>query len=28
VHRIRHDRTREHGALANPGGRLRRINAA
>jgi transposase InsO family protein len=27
-HRIRHDRTREHGALANPGGRARRINAA
>ena len=24
----RHDRTREHGALANPGGRPRRINAA
>jgi transposase InsO family protein len=28
VHQIRHDRTREHGALANPGGRPRRINAA
>jgi transposase InsO family protein len=27
-HRIRHDRTREHGALANPGGRPHRINAA
>jgi len=27
-HKIRHDRTREHGALANPGGRPRRINAA
>jgi transposase InsO family protein len=27
-HRVRHDRTREHGALANPGGRPRRINAA
>jgi putative transposase len=25
---IRHDRTREHGALANPGGRPQRINAA
>ena len=25
---IHHDRTREHGALANPGGRHRRINAA
>ena len=25
---IRHDRTREHGALANPGGRPRRTNAA
>lgn len=24
----RHDRTHEHGALANPGGRPRRINAA
>ena len=24
----KHDRTREHGALANPGGRPRRINAA
>jgi transposase InsO family protein len=27
-HPIRHDRTREHGALANPGGRPRRTNAA
>jgi hypothetical protein len=27
-HKIRHDRTREHGALANPGGRPHRINAA
>lgn len=27
-HKARHDRTREHGALANPGGRPRRINAA
>ena len=27
-HPIRHDRTREHGALANPGGRPHRINAA
>lgn len=27
-HPARHDRTREHGALANPGGRARRINAA
>ena len=27
-HPIRHDPTREHGALANPGGRPRRINAA
>ena len=27
-HTIKHDRTREHGALANPGGRPRRINAA
>ncbi len=27
-HPVRHDRTREHGALANPGGRPRRINAA
>ncbi len=25
---VRHDRTREHGALANPGGRPHRINAA
>jgi hypothetical protein len=28
THAARHDRTREHGALANPGGRPRRINAA
>jgi transposase InsO family protein len=28
VHKVRHDRTREHGALANPGGRPNRINAA
>jgi transposase InsO family protein len=28
THPIRHDRTREHGALSNPGGRPRRINAA
>jgi transposase InsO family protein len=28
THRVRHDHTREHGALANPGGRPRRINAA
>jgi transposase InsO family protein len=28
THTVRHDRTREHGALANPGGRPRRINAA
>lgn len=28
VHPIRHDRTREHGALANPAGRPHRINAA
>jgi transposase InsO family protein len=27
-HKIRHDRTRQHGALANPGGRPNRINAA
>lgn len=27
-HPVRHDRTREHGALANPGGRPRRRNAA
>jgi transposase InsO family protein len=27
-HRARHDRTREHGALANPGGRPHRTNAA
>ncbi|MGI9595522.1 MAG: Mu transposase domain-containing protein [Acidimicrobiales bacterium] len=27
-HPARHDRTREHGALANPGGRPHRINAA
>jgi hypothetical protein len=28
THRAKHDRTREHGALANPGGRPHRINAA
>ncbi len=28
THRSRHDRTREHGALANPGGRPNRTNAA
>ena len=28
THPVKHDRTREHGALANPGGRARRINAA
>jgi hypothetical protein len=28
THPIRHDRTREHGVLANPGGRPRRVNAA
>ncbi len=28
THAIRHDRSREHGAFANPGGRPRRINAA
>jgi hypothetical protein len=28
THPAKHDRTREHGALANPGGRARRINAA
>ncbi len=27
-HRAKHDRTREHGALANPGGRPHRVNAA
>jgi transposase InsO family protein len=27
-HRVKHDRTREHGALANPGGRPNRTNAA
>ena len=27
-HMVKHDRTREHGALANPGGRPHRINAA
>lgn len=27
-HAIKHDRTREHGALANPGGRPHRVNAA
>jgi hypothetical protein len=28
VHSIRHDRSREHGAFANAGGRPSRINAA
>jgi hypothetical protein len=28
THAVRHDRTREHGALANPGGRPNRTNAA
>jgi transposase InsO family protein len=28
THPIRHDRSREHGAFANPGGRPRRVNAA
>jgi transposase InsO family protein len=28
THKVKHDRTREHGALANPGGRPNRINAA
>jgi hypothetical protein len=28
THPIRHDRSREHGAFANPGGRARHINAA
>jgi hypothetical protein len=28
AHKVRHDRTREHGALANPGGRAHRRNAA
>ena len=28
VHPIRHDRSREHGAFSNPGGRPHRINAA
>ena len=28
THQVKHDRTREHGALANPGGRPNRINAA
>ncbi len=27
-HKVKHDRTREHGALANPGGRPHRVNAA
>lgn len=27
-HPVRHERTRKHGALANPGGRRHRINAA
>lgn len=26
-HPVKHDRTREHGALANPGGRPHRVNA-
>jgi transposase InsO family protein len=28
VHPVRHDRSREHGAFANPGGRPHRVNAA
>jgi hypothetical protein len=28
THKVKHDRTREHGALANPGGRPNRTNAA
>ena len=28
THKVKHDRTREHGALANPGGHPNRINAA
>ena len=28
THPIHHDRSREHGAFANPGGRPTRINAA
>ena len=28
THKVKQDRTREHGALANPGGRPNRINAA
>jgi hypothetical protein len=28
THPVKHDRTREHGALANPGGRPHRTNAA
>ena len=28
THPIRHDRSREHGAFANPGGRPHRVNAA
>jgi hypothetical protein len=28
THPVKHDRTREHGALANPGGRPNRTNAA
>jgi len=28
THAVKHDRTREHGALANPGGRFNRSNAA
>ena len=27
-HKVKHDRTRQHGALANPGGRPHRTNAA
>ncbi len=28
THQVRHDRSKEYGAFANPGGRPRRINAA
>ena len=28
AHKVKHDRTREHGTLADPGGRANRINAA
>jgi Mu transposase, C-terminal domain len=28
THPVRHDRSKEHGAFAKPGGRPRRINAA